>query len=183
MQCGVGGVDRGHRPAALPGAGAAQQPEEERARRQGGEHAQRQVGVGDQRAGAEVGERAARSRPRARCAARSMRWPGPTIMRIRCGTIRPTNRMMPVNATPPRRARRPPRSRCLTQPLHVDAEVTGRGLTEGEQIQLGAIRIAAEDAERRHRRHHRDRAPGGAVEAAELPEHDLIARGGAGDER
>ena len=77
---------------------AAQQDEEQRATDQGREHADREVGVADHGAGRQIG---AHQHQRATDQARRQQGgvTGASTSRMTCGTISPTNMMMPANAT------------------------------------------------------------------------------------
>ena len=86
-------------PPALAGPRAAQLPEEERAARP----ARSARRAGSRRAPPPCGRPGPRPRgsprPPRTDAGSSMRWPGPAIIRTRCGITRPTNRMIPDTAT------------------------------------------------------------------------------------
>ncbi len=90
---------------------------------------------------------------------------------------------MPVNATPAPASSRDVHDEHEAQSLDVDAQVTRRTLTQGQQVQLRRVvhRDAhAHDHERRDREH---RIPGRACQAAQVPEGDGAQCVVAGDER
>ena len=73
--------------------------------------------------------------------------------------------------------------RGLPNPLHVDTEVAGNALSEREEVELGGEHDGSRDPDGGQWGHDGDGVPCGASETAELPEDDLIACGGIGDER
>ena len=165
--------------------GAPQQPEEERPADQGGEHADRQVGVRHRGARDEVGDsqqqRAAedaRGEQEQRCA-------GPMTMRIRCGTTSPTKAMMPANATAAPTSSATSTIATIRSRSTFTPRCRAAALAEREQVEpcatASARRRAPTDDERQRRP--RTCSPADAVEAAELPEHDLLARLRVAEER
>ena len=156
-------------------AGPAQQPEEERAADQGGEHAERQLGGLDERSGGEVA-RDQDHRPASALPGTRNRWPGPAAMRSRCGTTSPTKPMTPVTVTAAAvssattrirtirsRSTSTPRCRAGRSP-RASRSSSARAEGRDDQPEHGA---------RQHREHLR---PGGLGEGAELPEGDLVDR-------
>ena len=109
--------------------------------------------------------------PRAE-ATTSTRWAGPTTMRTRWGTTRPTNRMMPLTATAAAVSRATTtsittRSRSTSTPSGGPSAPPGRAGRASAPMSTASAR--AEQRDRQHRRH---LGPGRLGDAAELPEGD-----------
>ena len=91
------------------------------------------------------------SAPPSALAGTSTRWPGPATIRTRCGTTRPTNAMIPANATPAATVQGDQHDGGQPEPLDVDAEVARGALAEREQVQPPRERERASHADDRER--------------------------------